>query len=812
MAAPSRIAKAFTDQSVTATVAELDGAADDASAGGVSANAAAAAALAAAALAIETANTVTFDGAAAVRQARAPSWVDAAAKEDLLPTVPQATLDFYELVERLLVDLSLDGTVGKRIGVYRVDHNVSGVSSVKFADLDAGTLAAQFYLASGEPPSLVTITEESSSGVSGTAEIDWSQLTAGLSSFTTIPRALPLSERALTTRTLVAEASAEAEQASDDVATFEGRIEGAEAAAADTAADVVEVDSQLDLVSRERDALAHLLDATRGHGADVVVRQGAALPVPTAGQTIALSQGLDMQGSVRGAAVADVTVSNIVEGGQQATDDLPRLDGTKAVTPSDWVAVGDGTYRLVWAHEIGRDKGAVCLFEVDADGNSLGLLARKAAIGSVASVSNSYHVDYGAGSGPATSPVTITLNPQTAGGPYDPSQGDKLYRASFEPESVRLGARGRVFNIHTRRTGPENGGVLIEGGGTISGGSMDEPFVHGATVLEGPGVIEDTVVSRMVQPLDVGGRGAVPFVIALATAPGQRATFRRDIYLGRGKDVDAARAFLTHPNSNFEGTGLPGPLHSLVRYEDCAVLDCDGAVFGQGERIEIDGLYTQAVRVPIIVDADDVYCRRLVVRDQVETMRPKLPSGVSTGDWVVEESHVRGGAVRQLTAPTGVHLTVSRSVLDGTANKGAIAAPSGLSMRYTVIRTAAAAITMIVSGAVTETDWNLYVGPFRVQWNGTNYFSLADWRTALSNAGYPGVDANSVHIADPTAALSVADDGDARVAPAALSGTALSATGVGQTRPAARWPIYPTLADIRRGGLTPRLPAYHLAV
>ena len=57
-----------------------------------------------------------------------------------------------------------------------------------------------------------------------------------------------------------------------------------------------------------------------------------------------------------------------------------------------------------------------------------------------------------------------------------------------------------------------------------------------------------------------------------------------------------------------------------------------------------------------------------------------------------------------------------------------------------------------------------------------------------------------------------ADTGDARIDPAALSGTDLALDGVGLTRPALRWPTHATVADVvrGRGDIFPLFPSYAL--
>ncbi|PAP79613.1 hypothetical protein B1759_14935 [Rubrivirga sp. SAORIC476] len=798
----SRPGQSFSDAALAAELANLTAAKD-------AANSGAARAEAAADTAEETAETISFDGAAAVRQARAPQWVDSAAKEDLLPTVPQATLDFYEVIERLLVDLSLDGAVGKRIGVYRVDHKVSGVSSVKFADLDAGTLAAQFYLASGDPPSLVTINPENSSGVSGTAEVDWSQLTAGLNSFTTIARALPLSMRALTKRTLVAEASAEAEEASADVATFGGRIQAAEDAAAELEPVTPLADAAGDLAA-DPDVVARMLDHVRGQAAPTRLRGSDALPTLATNHVLALARGYRATGTLSDAVTAGVQISDVLEGGQDSADPLPLLTGMLAIPAGAWSAISGGRYQAtVTIDDTNSDKGLVQVWEVPSATNLSPSFDQYGRVDAAASVTaGTYHVDYSSGTGPGTHTVTITLQPT---GAEDPTLGEAFFTYSHYRNPIRAGERALVSGLAAQGYVHENG---LEGTGnvTIERAQFRRMPVHGVTIVDltEQAVIRDCLGFEMVPATDSGkGRGFV-YTIATPTAEDAVALFQRNVYAGFGMPSaagdytqDASRAFYTHAAL---APGSPNP--GLARVVGGLVADCDGGVYCVADRVEVEGLYVENVRSPLQPTTAELVTVGMVVRsDGSDNLAPVLPSGVSVGTWTMSEMHIRTGGIRPIQPPTGVALSVDRCTIDDTGGFGCVRAPSGLTALYSVFRSEGQAFN--VTGTLIS-DYNLYLflGTL-TRWavNGTTYTSLAALQAAT------GQDTHSVVLtgADAEAALDILDSGDARIRRAYVSGTDLSASGVGQRRPATRWPTVPTVSDFRRGDIFPLRHRYALA-
>ena len=589
---------------------------------------------------------------------------------------------------------------------------------------------------------------------------------------------------------------------------------------AQVAADsVAEADASLAELERQRRAYARDVDLQRGQTADATARGGDALPTPVAEGSIALARGMDAEGAILGGSVlAGVKVTDVVEGGQSPADPLPLLRGDRAIPAGDWVSNGDGTYYVDWAHVAGSDKGLVHLQVVDADGEYLGdQIARYDSLGGVVgSLSEpGYHVSYGAGSGPATSPVRITVNTAGLGAP---TTGAVRFRAAYNRNPVRLATRGQISGLRAQGGVHENG-FEAQGDATIERTISRRLPVHAVTIvdIERLGIIRDCIAAEMVPATNSGADRAFVFTIATPTQEGAEALFERAVYRGYGMtgtaseyaiEHDTARAFYTHPASG--STVRP----ALARIVDGAVYDCDGAVFCEANRVEVDGLYVENVRAPLVATTRNLVTTRMTVRNPgTDTMRTLPVEGSSVGTWVFTESHIRGGLAKLITLPTGMVLTLRRMVLDDTAKVGCVKAPSGLTATRCVFRTTSTVpstgIMVDVTGAVSM-DYNLYVGPFKIRSDVSGsvvtYTSLAAWQAAS------GQDAHSVHISDPLAVFDPADTGDARIDPAALSGTDLALDGVGLTRPALRWPTHATVADVvrGRGDIFPLFPSYAL--
>lgn len=506
-------------------------------------------------------------------------------------------------------------------------------------------------------------------------------------------------------------------------------------------------------------------------------------PDVSSGQTVKLSRGLKTEEYI---IAGDETTIEDFEGPGIYNGPLPHFDGSKDVPAGDWTDNGDGTFSVVWNHEVAKAKATILLHEVDS--NQKEILPHYTRITSNigALVDRSYFVNFSPGTSPTTTPVTITVRP---GPGKNPTTVNTRYRASFAQNPVKAGTNSLVEGITARRCGHENG-IWIDGTtGTVRRVAGIDMFVHAVTLTDVKnGLIEDAISLRSIPEANANPRGFFAFTIALPDVPGGTAAFRRCLAIGSANKQ--GKGFHCHP--------VPGGLnYELAVLKDCATLGMSGAFNGTANRVIIDGFYGYDLASPLVPTTNKLEIIRsrfrLLGQDPIRIL--VLGGGPNLGI-SLQESFLRGDGIgdgRMVFAPTGTAISAINSVFDGRGDRGSIQSSTSTTLNRSVVRTDNGIAVDANSGTYTG-DHNLFLftgGTFRARIGGTTHTSLAAWRTAT------GQDLNSVALfgADAQAVLDTNDSGDARIDRAYLTGTSLENEAVGMTTPFTAWPVYPTTEE-----------------